>query len=292
MRMLPLPDTAVLPVPGAKLVYQVTGDGPAVVLVHGFALDMRMWDPQVADLVRRYRVIRFDCRGFGASGPFDTATAYTHAEDVIALIDHLGIPDAIVVGLSFGGRVALLTALTAPSRVRGLAMLGAVLDGVEWDQESAAGSAFVSRQVAAGGVLAGRAAWLAHPLFAAARERPELASQLTDMVAGYPGQHWLGQDPHRQTQRLLDVLGDVTVPTLVAVGERDVPGFRQMSAVLARDIPGAELHVIGGAGHMINMEEPAAVSAMLLRFLDRVQDGAASALPEPGDDRQHGQEYE
>jgi 3-oxoadipate enol-lactonase len=72
------------------------------------------------------------------------------------------------------------------------------------------------------------------------------------------------------------VLGRVTTPTLVAVGERDVPGFREMSAVLGRDIPGAELQVIGGAGHMINMEEPAAVSALLLRFLDRVQAGPVS----------------
>jgi 3-oxoadipate enol-lactonase len=293
LTLQPLPATAVLPVPGANLVYQVTGDGPAVVLVHGFALDMRMWEPQVAELARLCRVVRFDCRGFGASGPFDPATQYTHAGDVIALLDHLGIPDAIVVGLSFGGQVALLTALAAPGRVRGLALLDAVLDGIDWDPESAAGSALVARQVAAGGVLAGRAAWLAHPLFAAARERPELASQLTDMVAGYPGQHWLGQDPHRPTEhRPLDVLGDVTAPTLVAVGERDVPGFREMSAVLARDIPGAELQVIGGAGHMINMEQPAEVTAMLLRFLDRVQAGAGSALPEPGDDRQHGQENE
>lgn len=274
MTMQPLPDTEVLAVPGANLVYQVAGEGPAVVLVHGFALDMRMWDPQVTELAQRYRVIRFDCRGFGASGPFDTATGYTHAEDIIALLDHLGIQEAFVVGLSFGGRVALLTALAAPGRVRGLAMLGTVLDGIEWDPESAAGSALVTRQVATGGVLAGRVAWLAHPLFAAAMERPGLASELIEMVAGYPGQHWLGQDPHRQDEpRLPEALGDVTVPTLVAVGELDVPGFREMSAVLARDIPGAEHHLVGGAGHMINMEEPAAVTAMLLRFLDRVEDG-------------------
>ncbi len=259
--------TAVLERPGARLVYEVTGDGPAVVLIHGFGLDMRMWDPQVEPLAARFRLVRYDCRGFGASGPFDPAVPYTHADDLVALLDHLGIGDAVLAGLSFGGRVALQTVLADPARVRGLALLDAVLDGVPWDPDSARALDEVTRQVQAGGVLAGRAAWLAHPLFAAARQRPDLAGKLAAMVAGYPGQHWLGQDSHLQTRPPIDVLEGVIAPVLVAVGERDVPGFREMSAVLARRIPGAEYRVVTDAGHMINMEQPAAVSELLTRFV-------------------------
>ena len=259
--------TAVLAVPGARLVYEVTGDGPAVVLVHGYGLDMRMWDPQVEPLAARFRVLRYDCRGFGASGPLDPAVPYTHAGDLVALLDHLDIGDAVLAGLSFGGRVALQTALADPARVRGLALLDAVLDGVPWDPESAQGLEEVARRVRAGGVQAGREAWLAHPLFATARERPDLASALAAMVAGYPGQHWLGQDPHRQVQpQPIDMLQDVAMPVLVVVGERDVPGFREMSAVLARRIPGATYRLVADAGHMINMEQPAAVNELLIRF--------------------------
>ena len=258
--------TAVLERPGARLAYEVSGGGPAVVLVHGFGLDMRMWDPQAGPLAARFRVVRYDCRGFGASGPFDPAVPYTHADDLVALLDHLDIADAVVAGLSFGGRVALQVALADPARVRGLALLDAVLDGVPWDPESARALDEVTRRVQAAGVLAGRAAWLAHPLFAAARERPDLAASLAAMVAGYPGQHWLGQDPHRQTRPPIDVLEGVTVPALVAVGEHDVPGFREMSAVLARRIPGAVYRVVADAGHMVNMEQPAAVNEMLTRF--------------------------
>jgi pimeloyl-ACP methyl ester carboxylesterase len=258
---------AVLDRPGARLVYEVTGDGQAVVLIHGFGLDMRMWDPQMEALAARFRVVRYDCRGFGASGPLDPGVPYTHAGDLVALLDHLDLGDAVLAGLSFGGRVALQTALAAPDRVRGLALLDAVLDGVPWDPESARALDEVARRVQAGGVLAGRAAWLAHPLFAAARQRPDLAGALAAMVAGYPGQHWLGQDPHRQTRPPIDVLEGVIVPTLVAVGERDVPGFREMSAALARRIPGAAYRVVADAGHMINMEQPAAVNALLTRFV-------------------------
>jgi 3-oxoadipate enol-lactonase len=259
---------AVLARPGARLAYQVTGTGPAVVLVHGYGLDMRMWDAQLEALAARFRVVRYDCRGFGASGPFDPAVPYTHADDLIALLDHLAITDAALAGLSFGGRVVLQAALAAPDRVRGLALLGAVLDGVPWDPESADALDEVGRAVQASGLLAGRAAWLAHPLFATARERPDLARELTAMVAGYPGQHWLGQDPHRRAEPPpIDVLEDVTGQALVAVGEHDVPGFREMSAVLARRIPGAEYHLIPGAGHMINMEQPDTVNGLLTGFL-------------------------
>ncbi len=103
------------------------------------------------------------------------------------------------------------------------------------------------------------------------------------MVAGYPGQHWLGLDPHQQVRPdPFDALERVAAPTLVAVGEHDVPGFREMSAVLARRIPRATHRVVAGAGHMANMEQPAAVSELLTRFLD--------GLPPSADGRPAGQE--
>jgi 3-oxoadipate enol-lactonase len=258
----------VLALPGARLAYRVTGAGPVVVLVHGFGLDMRMWDPQARQLETQFRVVRFDCRGFGASGPFDPGVGYTHAGDLLALLDDLEIAQAALVGLSFGGRVVLQTALAAPDRVTGLALLDAVLDGVPWDPESAAAADLAARQARELGLLAGRAAWLAHPLFGAARRRPRLASELAKMVSGYPGQHWTGHDPHEQAgPDPIHVLEQLAVPVLVLAGEEDVPCFREMSAVLARRIPDAGYHVIPAAGHMINMEQPDAVNKRLVSFL-------------------------
>jgi len=275
--------TTVLDLPGARLAYQVTGDGPAVVLVHGFGLDMRMWDQQAEHLAARYQVIRYDCRGFGTSGPFDPAHVYTHAGDLLALLDHLRLGQAVLCGLSFGGRVVLQAALTAPERVRGLALLDAVLDGVPWDPESQAAIDLAGDLAQTRGLLAGRAAWLAHPLFAAARSKPEVCDRLAAMVAAYPGQHWIGHDPHEQAgPQPLDVLEELAMPVLVMVGEHDVPGFREMSAALARRVPGARYHVVQGAGHMVNMEQPEAVNDILLRFLDELPPPAA-AQPSAGD---------
>jgi 3-oxoadipate enol-lactonase len=259
--------SGVLDLPGASLRYEVSGAGPALVLVHGFGLDMSMWDQQVADLAARFLVVRYDCRGFGASGPLDPVVPYTHAEDLMALLDHLSVDRAVLAGLSFGGRVVLQTGLLAPARVRALVLLDAVLDGVPWDPESQAGLAAVARQVEAGGVPAGREAWLAHPLFAAARQRPDLAARLADMMDRYPGQHWLGEDPHRPDERpVIEDLEQLAMPTLALVGERDVPCFIEMAEVLASRIPGATLIRVPGAGHMVNMEQPELVSGELSRF--------------------------
>ena len=266
----------VLALPGARLAYQMTGDGPAVVLVHGFGLDMRMWQAQAGHLTARYRVVRYDCRGFGGSGPFDPAVGYTHAGDLLTLLDHLGIGQAVLAGLSFGGRVVLQAALAAPARVRGLVLMGAVLDGVPWDHDSQVAIDLAHDVARARGLGAGRAAWLAHPLFAAARNQPEVSEKLAAMVAAYPGQHWIGHDPHEQAgHRPIEALEELAMPALVMVGEHDVPGFREMSAVLARRIPGARYHVVAGAGHMVSMEQPAAVNEVLTRFLDELPPLAA-----------------
>ena len=91
------------------------------------------------------------------------------------------------------------------------------------------------------------------------------------MVAGYPGQHWIGHDPHQQTgPDPIDRLEQLAMPVLVAVGDQDVPGFREMSAVLARRIPGAQHRVVPGAGHMTNMERPAEVNELLSQFLGQL----------------------
>jgi pimeloyl-ACP methyl ester carboxylesterase len=96
-----------------------------------------------------------------------------------------------------------------------------------------------------------------------------VASALAAMVNGFPGQHLTGRDPEEETgPRPIDALEQLAMPVLVAVGERDVPCFREMSETLARGIPGARYHVEPGAGHMINMEHPAEITDLLLEFLD------------------------
>jgi len=110
-------------VPGGELYYEAEGDGVPVVLVHGLALDARMWDDQVPALKDIARVVRYDVRGFGRSTR-DADTSYSHADDLWRLLDHLEIDKAVLVGLSMGGRVVVEATLSAPERVRALELCG------------------------------------------------------------------------------------------------------------------------------------------------------------------------
>jgi 3-oxoadipate enol-lactonase len=109
---------------------ETAGDGPAVVLVHAGICDSGMWDAQWGALADGRRLMRFDMRGFGRS-PVPSA-AYSHARDLIAVMDAAGISEAAIVGASMGGRVALEAALAAPARVSALVLVGSGLPGHEW----------------------------------------------------------------------------------------------------------------------------------------------------------------
>ena len=165
-----------LPVKGADLYYDVEGVGPAMVLVHGFTLDGRMWDEQVAALRDIATVVRLDLRGFGRSSDPAPGVAYAHSADLLALLDHLNIRSAVLVGLSMGGLVVLHSALVAPQRVRGLVLLNSVLDDFAWDDASRLATRAAEHAVSTHGVPAAKDVWLEHPLFAPARRDAALAT--------------------------------------------------------------------------------------------------------------------
>jgi pimeloyl-ACP methyl ester carboxylesterase len=252
-----------LSLPGVDLCYEVTGNGVPVVLVHGLALDMRMWDEQVGALQDIATVVRYDVRGFGRSRRHDNVTPYTNAADLCALLDHLAIDAAVLVGLSMGGGIVLEAAVEAPHRARALALLDPYLDGVPWDDDSARGMRAVREGLRAGGLSAAKEAWLAHPFFAPAGRKPDVTSRLRRMAEDYSGVQWTDHDPHGPHPDTRALLHTIAVPTRVVVGELDVPCFHVMADVLGSEIPGARRIVVPDAGHMVNMEAPGPVNDAL-----------------------------
>jgi 3-oxoadipate enol-lactonase len=249
---------------GADLYYEVHGDGPAIVLVHGFSLDGRMWDEQVAALRDIATVVRLDLRGYGRSSDPAPGVAYAHSADLLALLDHLNITSAVFVGLSMGGLVALHTALVAPQRVQRLILLDSVLDNFAWDDASRLAMLAAERAASTNGVRAAKDVWLEHPLFAPARRDPALATRLARLVDPYSGFHWTHADPaERWLPSPNAALEHIQMPTIVAVGELDVPSFRAMAAEISRRVPGARSTTIADAGHMVNLEAPEEVNALL-----------------------------
>jgi len=253
-----------LPVPGADLYFEIDGTGPAVVLVHGFSLDGRMWEEQIPALRDIATVIRYDARGFGRSSTPELGVDYVPSTDLVAILDHLGIENAVLVGQSMGGFVALHTAVAAPSRVRGLVLLDALLDGIEWDADSDIAMENASRAMVNDGVAAGKRVWLGHPIFAPARRSDGLAARLEVETELWTGFQWTHKDPRAPVHPSpFASLEQIAAPTTVVIGELDVPCFHVMAEEMARRIPGARLITIPDAGHMVNLESPDLVNAVL-----------------------------
>lgn len=259
---------AFCPVPGGSLYYETAGDAsrPALVFIHGFGLDTRMWDAQWDVFARDFYMVRYDMRGYGKSSlPVDD---YAPVEDARAVMDCAGVSRATLVGLSRGGSLALDFAITHPSRAQKLALVDATLGGWRWSerQKSLDGAVWqIARQA---GLDAAKRAWLAHPLFAPAMRQPAVAAQLTRMVQSWSGWQFLQRDPALYPQPpAARRLNEVTADTLVVAGEHDLEDFACIAAFLADGIRGARKVVLPGVGHLPPLEDPPAFNAALTQFL-------------------------
>ena len=242
------------------------GAGADVVLLHAGIADSRMWDPQWVEWPRGLRVTRLDFRGFGRSDRPEGA--FSHGDDVLAALDALALERPVLVGASFGGRIALEVALARPDRIAGLVLAAAGLPGHDWSPELEDYDAAEEAALAAGDL--DRASdlnvefWLPDApdwVKAAIREQQRQAFDL--QVGGDADEAPLRPDPASR-------LGEIDVPALVVVGHSDKADFRAIADRLARELPQARLEVIPAAGHLPSLEQPEAFDAAVRPFLEAV----------------------
>ncbi|MEU6851122.1 alpha/beta fold hydrolase [Actinacidiphila alni] len=244
------------------LSYDTTGDGPALLLLHAGICDRRMWDPQWRPLADAgYRVIRCDLRGFGDTPAPDGP--YNNADDVVALLDALGVERAALIGSSYGGKTSLEIAARRPDRVSALVLLCA---GSDSHEPSDALVALGEREEAL--VEAG-----------------DLDAALDLMVDSWIGPE--GDDTVREAVRVMQrrayevqlAAGDVaqlrppyelsaiTAPTLAVSGGHDIEDFRRIAAGLPAQLADARHLELPWAGHLPSMERPAEATELLTAFL-------------------------
>jgi pimeloyl-ACP methyl ester carboxylesterase len=250
---------------GARLFYEVAGSGPPVVLLHGGLWDGRVWDDQWEALAARFRMVRPDVRGFGRSDPAEQEFNLT--QDLLTVLDTEEIERATVVGLSLGGYIAVDLALARPDRVSGLVLVGAGVTGFDdWSEEiqrhRKETDAAVQRGDLAAALELELELWC--PLRSGNDDRQRriarenvnapLAEELADVFE----------------QRAIDRLGEIRVPTLVLVGDRDVPEMLRLADILTTGVPGARKVVLEAADHLPNIRRPDEFNRLVTEFLREV----------------------
>ncbi|HEX9889137.1 MAG TPA: alpha/beta hydrolase [Nitriliruptorales bacterium] len=253
---------------GAPLAYDVRGEGPPVVFVHAGVADRRMWDAQVEALADEFTVVTYDLRGFGSS-PNPPGT-FSHHEQLLALMDHLDLDVASVVGASLGSYVALSAAVVAPNRVSRLALLAPVIDTVEPDD------AIIDFWQREGGLLedgdldgAARLnvdVWVVGP----AREADDVDQGVRELVFEMQRAAFASEDDGEETELEPGPgsrLDTITQPVLLMLGEHDQAWVRACAYHLAELLVDAQLEVVDDAAHLPSLEHFERVNALLRRFL-------------------------
>lgn len=247
---------------GVNLYYEVHGEGPALLLSHGYSATSQMWRDQVVTLSRSHKVIVWDMRGHGRSdSPYDQSE-YSHersVEDMAALLDVVGVERAIVGGLSLGGYMSLAFHLAHPERVRALIIIDT-------------GPGFKSDDA--------RQRWNAHALeilskletqglsylSSTTRERSTSSHQSADGLMRAA----LGMLTQRDAS-VIKSLPNIKVPTLIVVGANDAP-FHNAAQYMAEKIPNAKKIVIPEAAHAVNIDQPVIFNKTVCDFLESLGD--------------------
>jgi 3-oxoadipate enol-lactonase len=249
-----------LPVNGAKLAYEVAGHGPSIVLIHAGVADMSMWDEPFRELSKRYQVVRYDTRGFGASKT--EAVEFSNRQDLLSLMDHLKIDKAILVGNSRGGIIALDFILEHPSRVAGLVSVAGSISG--FDAESTAGEKAVfdkvdalteKKDIEAVSKLEADI-WVNGPVQKTDRAPREIWERVHRMILHNYRTHTVEAKPIGLKPPAVGRLAELHVPVLAMVGDLDETGTQAAMAHLAAKAPNARLIKYHNTAHMISLERP------------------------------------
>jgi pimeloyl-ACP methyl ester carboxylesterase len=273
--MVPV-ESGFVEVQGGRLYFERSGAGPPLVWIHAAIGDHRMWDHEFIQYARQYTVIRYDVRGLGRS---TAATApYSDTDDLLAVLDRLGIQRAILIGCSNGGRIAIDLAITHPERVDRLVLVAPGLGGFAPSSAPEEHAVFQRAAERFGPMLAAyrsgeRSAAIAELLrfWCSAQKGPSLdlviemlRDNLEEVFTDASASYSKDLDPPAAGR-----LASISAPTLLLLGDRDAEQIRFIADRVASGIPGTVRKTIPGADHLINLSRPREFDEAVREFLAR-----------------------
>jgi len=258
---------------GARLYYEVMGEGYTVVLIHAGKLDHRMWDDQFNEYAKHYEVIRYDVRGYGKSEI--PQKPYSDVDDLHGLMKFLNVNKACLIGLSMGGKIAVDFTLQHPEMTSALIPVATDLGGFVWSSEEIMqGYQKIIETARDESESQAVELWLKFPLFAPAMENPTVGDKVRKIVGDNSHVFLLNPLNRRQIKPpAVGRLSEISIPTLIIVGDRDVSDIIAIADTLEKNITGSKKVVIPGAGHLVNLEKSEEFNRIVLDFLSKQQLG-------------------
>jgi len=245
--------------------FDCTLGNPALVLIHDGLLSSESWDEVWSFFCARWCTLRYDRRGYGDSQP--ARERYDDVADLAALLDHVGIERATLVGSSAGGGLAVDFALALPTRVEALVLIGAVVRGGSYSEHFRARGLMNARPYHYAGDVAGTIeSWVADPYFVAPENRAAKET-LRRLLTAHPAPALGTLPPPDDPPPALGRLGEIEVPALILVGEHDIPDVHAHAGMLEAGLARAKRIVVPGAGHEVALEQPVAFQQAVLEFL-------------------------
>lgn len=252
-------------VAGSKLYYEECGTGSeAVLLVHDGVAHSAVWDDVWPAFCKRFHTIRYDRRGYGRSPA--ALTWYSETEDLAALLRDRKVSHAILVASSHGGELSIDFALQYPGVVRQLVLVGAVVSGFPYTDHFLNRGMINSKPFEKGDIAGGLANW-AKDKYLLAPGHEAAKKRLFDLLAANP-QDLTHNDYLRPTQPALPRLKEIRVPTLILVGDADIPDVHAHAGAIEAGIPGSKRVIIAETGHLMYLERPEEFNRVVIAFID------------------------
>jgi 3-oxoadipate enol-lactonase len=259
-------DSGYVKVDGGKLYYEMAGKGENIVLLHDGMVNCRIWDEQFPVLAKNYRVIRYDRRGYGKSS--DPQVQYSHIDDLNQVFIQLKIDKAVVFGMSSGGRLAIDFTLTYPEKVNGLVLVGAVVSGFGYTSHMATrGGNYNPQTFNSDPVKINKYFIMDDPyeIYSGNTEAKEKVMKLLPYLARE------NAIPTRPASKVaVRFLSEIKTPTLILVGEYDIPDVHAHAGVINAGIRNSQREIIPKSGHLIPIEQPVLFNDAVMIFLKKI----------------------
>jgi 3-oxoadipate enol-lactonase len=258
-------DSGYVSVDGGKLFYEIAGKGENIVLLHDGMVNHQIWDDQFPLLAKNHRVVRYDRRGYGKST--DPKEKYSHIDDLNQVFLQLKVDKATIFGMSSGGRLAIDFTLTYPEKVKGLVLVGAVVSGFGYTSHMTTRGGNFNPAEYSDPIKVNKYFIMDDPyeIYSGNTKAKEKVMKLLPYLARE------NRVPTRPPDKVaVRFLSEIKVPTLILVGEYDIPDVHAHAGVINAGIQNSKREIIPKSGHLIPIEQPGLFFDSVMNFLSKL----------------------